>query len=394
MPAPPNTPLPNAGDPTPATISADPTHVPLPSGGARARRDGPPPVTLPPAQLRWIRRALKLAEMGSGHVSPNPLVGAVLVDRAGQRIGEGFHRGPGTDHAEVVALDDARAAGHDPAGATLYVTLEPCDHRGRTPPCTEAIIAAGVRRVVSAAGDPSARVGGRGYARLAAAGVAVAELEGSEAVAARRQNQPFRIHALLGRPMVLHKQAITADGRVAVPGQTWFTSDESRSLVHQWRAAVDAIAIGSGTALADDPQLTARGPNPVHRQPTRVVFDRRLRLPPAARMLGAGDGFATVVVTAPGADPDRRAALVSAGAEIVEAADLESALRALGARPEPIQSLLLEGGPTLAAAFAAAGLVDRVATFVAPIAAGVPLEGWLWQDVGADRLVAGAIREL
>jgi diaminohydroxyphosphoribosylaminopyrimidine deaminase/5-amino-6-(5-phosphoribosylamino)uracil reductase len=339
-----------------------------------------------------MRRALKLAEMGSGLVSPNPLVGAVIVGDHGERLGEGFHRGPGTAHAEVAALENAREAGHDPAGATLFVTLEPCCHVGRTGPCTEALIAAGITRVVSAAGDPTAKVAGRGYAALIAAGIDVQQVDGAEAAAARRQNQPFRIHATLGRPMVLLKQAMTLDGRVTVPGRRWLSDDQSRSLVHMWRAQVDGVAVGSGTALADDPQLTSRGPNPVHRQPRRVVFDRRLRTPPTARMLGLDDGAETLVVTDPDAEPGARAALESAGATILEADSLETGLRLLGDRG--LQSLLLEGGPTLAAAFSDAGLVDRVATFITPLAGPDPVENWFWQEVGHDMLVSGAVREV
>ena len=225
-----------------------------------------------------LARALELAERGRPTAAPNPVVGSVIV-RDGRVLGEGWHVRPGGDHAEVAALE---AAG-DAAGATAYVSLEPCCHHGRTPPCTDALIAAGVARVVVAALDPSAKVDGRGVERLRAAGIDVDVAEGELEHAARRQNQPFRALHLLGRPLVTGKAAVSLDGATAMPParSQWISSPESRALVHDWRAGIGRRgASGIGTALADDPMLTARDVDPpAERQPLRVVFDRRARLP-------------------------------------------------------------------------------------------------------------------
>jgi diaminohydroxyphosphoribosylaminopyrimidine deaminase / 5-amino-6-(5-phosphoribosylamino)uracil reductase len=228
-----------------------------------------------------MRRALELAEGGRGRVSPNPLVGAVLV-RDGRTIGEGFHARLGGLHAETEALEDCRRRGEDPAGATAYVTLEPCAHEGRQPPCTEALAAAGIARVVIASDDPSEHAAGRGPELLVEAGVEVTWLDGPEGNAARLLNQPFRKRALTGRPHVRLKSAASLDGRTATASgdSQWITGSESRALVHRWRAEVDAVAIGSGTALADDPLLTARPADAGDLdQPLRVVFDSGARLP-------------------------------------------------------------------------------------------------------------------
>src|SRR6187551_236675 len=246
-----------------------------------------------------LRRALELAEGGRGRVSPNPLVGAVVV-REGEVIGEGFHAELGGLHAERAALADCRERGEDPAGATMYVTLEPCAHQGRQPPCVEAILEAGIARVVIASDDPSEKAAGRGPGSLRDGGVAVELAAGEEASAARLLNQPFRKHARTGLPLVTLKLAISLDGRTATaPGDSpWISGPESRALVHRWRAEADAIAVGIGTVLADDPLLTAR-PDPSAvpllrhseqrnsgaRQPLRVVFDRRARLPLGSQLL-------------------------------------------------------------------------------------------------------------
>src|ERR1700710_282973 len=220
-----------------------------------------------------LRRALELAEGGRGRVSPNPLVGAVLV-RDGEVIGEGFHAELGGLHAERAALADCRAKGNDPAGATMYVTLEPCAHTGRQPPCTEAILEAGISRVVIASEDPSEKAAGRGPGVLRDGGVEVEFAAGEEATAARLLNQPFRKHARTGLPLVTLKLAMSLDGRASTqPGDSpWISGAQSRTLVHRWRAESDAIAVGIGTALADDPLLTARD-TPDARQPIRIVFD-------------------------------------------------------------------------------------------------------------------------
>jgi len=310
---------------------------------------------------------LELAEGGRGRVSPNPLVGAVIV-RDDQVIGEGFHAELGGLHAERAALADCRERGEDPAGATMYVTLEPCAHQGRQPPCVEAILEAGVARVVIASEDPSEKAAGRGPGILRDGGVEVAFASGAEATAARRLNQPFRKHARTGLPLVTLKMAMSLDGRTTTaPGDSpWISGPESRDLVHRWRAESDAIAVGIGTALADDPLLTARIDNA--RQSVRVVFDSQARLPLDSRLLKTLDQAPVLVVTAPDAPSDRVSALKAAGAETLVATDIESALRELGRRE--ITSLFLEGGHTLASAFLASDQIDESRTFVAPMLLG------------------------
>jgi diaminohydroxyphosphoribosylaminopyrimidine deaminase/5-amino-6-(5-phosphoribosylamino)uracil reductase len=275
----------------------------------------------------WLERALELAERGRGTTAPNPVVGAVLV-RAGEVVGEGWHERAGGPHAEIAALE---AAGEGARGATLYVTLEPCAHHGRTPPCADALIAAGVTRVVAAVGDPNPETNGLGFERLRAAGVEI-ELPGGELERrARVQNEAFRVWAAERRPFVVYKAAITLDGRVTVPGSRWVTGEESRRRVHELRAEMDAVAVGMGTVRADDPQLTARDVG-AERQPRRLAF-------------GSGplpEGSELELLSGP----------------------LEDELARLAA--EGVQSLLLEGGPTLATAFVAAGLVDKLLLFVAP----------------------------
>ncbi|HEX6781719.1 MAG TPA: bifunctional diaminohydroxyphosphoribosylaminopyrimidine deaminase/5-amino-6-(5-phosphoribosylamino)uracil reductase RibD [Solirubrobacterales bacterium] len=344
-----------------------------------------------------LRRALELAEGGRGRVSPNPLVGAVIV-RDDEVIGEGFHAELGGLHAERAALADCRERGEDPAGATMYVTLEPCAHQGRQPPCVEAILEAGIGRVVIASEDPSEKAAGRGPGILRDGGVEVAFASGAEATAARRLNQPFRKHSRTGLPLVVLKMAMSLDGQTATaPGDSpWISGPESRELVHQWRAESDAIAVGIGTALADDPLLTARIEGA--RQPIRVVFDSRARLPLDSQLLQTLDQAPVLVVIAPGAPADRVGALESAGAEVLVAADLESALRELGRRG--VTSFFLEGGRTLAAAFVAAGQVDESRTFVAPMLLGrQPNPARLTalsaepRNVGEDTLITAAYRE-
>ena len=264
-------------------------------------------------------RALELAERGRGTTHPNPVVGAVVVAPGGTVVGEGWHERAGEPHAEVVALE---AAGERARGATLYVTLAPCSRHGRTPPCVRAVVAAGVARVVVGADDPTQD----GLERLREHGV---EVELVDSFAARQQNEAWLTWAQLRRPFVTYKVAVSVDGRVTVPGSRWVSGEESRRLVHELRAGSDAVAVGMGTFRADSPELTARGID-VLRQPRRLVF-------------GSGpvpDGFELV------------------------SAPLEEALGRLGA--EGVQSLLLEGGPTLAAAFLEAGLVDKLLVFTAP----------------------------
>ena len=322
-----------------------------------------------------LRRALELAERGRGRVSPNPLVGAVIV-RDGDVIGEGFHAELGEIHAEVAALTDCRGRGEDPAGATMYVTLEPCAHHGRQPPCTDAIAAAGIARVVIASDDPSEKASGRGPGTLRDEGIEVEFAEGAEAAAARLANQPFRKHARTGRPQVFLKLAMSLDGRTATRegDSQWISGPESRALVHRWRAEADAVAVGIGTVLADDPLLTARDLDPpAARQPKRVVFDSHARLPLGSALVRSIGEAPLIVVASPGADAERVAALERAGAEVVPvagegAAQIAPALDELGRRE--ITSLLLEGGAELAGAFLDAGEVDQLLLFVAPVVIG------------------------
>jgi diaminohydroxyphosphoribosylaminopyrimidine deaminase / 5-amino-6-(5-phosphoribosylamino)uracil reductase len=320
-------------------------------------------------------RALELAELGRGKVSPNPMVGCVIA-RDGETIGEGFHAELGALHAERAALADAARRGNDPAGAEVFVTLEPCAHTGRQPPCAEALVQAGVARVVYAADDPSAKASGKGPAILSAAGIDVAAADGDEALAARLQNQAFRKHAVTGRPLVLLKSAVTLDGHTATESgdSRWISGPESRALVHRWRAEADAVAIGIGTALSDDPLLTARDVEPPPaRQPLRVVFDSAARLPLRSALIQSIGDAPLLVVAAADAPADRTDALRAAGAEVLTAegdprARIEAALTHLGGRD--VTSLLLEGGAHLAGAFLDARQIDQLRLFVAPLLLG------------------------
>ncbi len=328
-----------------------------------------------------MRSALSLARRGLGECWPNPSVGCVLV-RDGAVVGRGRTAAGGRPHAEVVAL--ARA-GERARGATAYVTLEPCAHHGQTPPCAEALLAAGVARVVAALGDPDPRVDGRGLERLRAGGVRV-ELGLLRAEAATVA-EGFVLSRTLGRPMVTLKLASTLDGRIATSAgeSRWITGAGARRRVHALRGAHDAVMVGIGTALADDPELTCRIPGLRERPVVRVVLDRLLRLPDAARLVTGAGTEPTWVLHGPGAPAARRAALAAAGVrllEVPEAAgglDLRAALAALGAAG--LTRVLAEGGAGVAASLLHAGLVDRVAWFHAPavlggdaLAAVAPLE--------------------
>ena len=340
-----------------------------------------------------LRRALELAEGGRGRVSPNPLVGAVLV-RDDSVIGEGFHAELGGLHAERAAIDECRARGVDPAGSTIYVTLEPCAHTGRQPPCTEAILDAGISRVVYASEDPTDKASGRGPGMLRDGGIEVELANGPEAAAARLLNQPFRKRARTGRPLVTYKAAMSLDGRVASPtgDSRWISSVESRELVHRWRAECDAVAVGIGTALADDPLLTARLEGDA-RQPTRVVFDSGARLPLTSALVTSIDQAPLILVCAPEAASARRDGLERAGAEVIVAtgrndqARLEAALDELG-RHE-IQDLLVEGGPTFAGALFDAGEIDQVRLFIAPVFIGAAEARAALEGTGAMRIADG-----
>ena len=363
-----------------------------------------------------LRRALELAEGGRGRVSPNPLVGCVIVS-GDSVIGEGHHALLGDLHAELAALASCRERGHDPAGATMYVTLEPCAHHGRQPPCTEAILAAGVARVVVGCDDPSEKASGRGPGILRDGGIEVEFADGAEATSARLLNQPFRKHARTGRPLLTLKAALSLDGFTATASgdSKWISAAESRALVHRWRAEADAVAIGIGTALADDPLLTARDvvDDPDPRQPARVVFDSAARLPLDSALVRSIDQAPLHVIAATGADPGRLAALRDAGAEVLELAGGETeraraALDELGGRG--ITSVIVEGGAALAGAMLDAGEVDELRLFFAPLVlgGGRPLASGAgagtisdairplaveWQRSGDDMLMRARLRE-
>lgn len=337
------------------------------------------PPALPPASLdtqsiamgsfsstdeQSMRRALELARRGEGRVEPNPMVGAVVASSTGEVLGEGWHGAFGGPHAEIVAL---AAAGGAARGGTLYVTLEPCCHHGKTPPCTDAIVAAGIGRVVVAAGDPFPAVAGGGLAALRAAGLAVeGGLLESEAT---RLTAPFRTLVGRGRPWVIAKWAASLDGRLAAaPGaDRWISSPESRALVHELRGRVDGVLIGIGTALADDPLLTARPEGP--RRALRIVSDSGARLPLEGRLVRSARDWPLLVAVGPAAPPERVEMLRAAGCEVWQgaAADagdrLESLLLDLGRRR--LTNLLVEGGAAILGSLFARGLVDEVYAFTA-----------------------------
>jgi diaminohydroxyphosphoribosylaminopyrimidine deaminase / 5-amino-6-(5-phosphoribosylamino)uracil reductase len=361
---------------------------------------------------RHLRRALELAERGRGTTHPNPMVGCVVA-HGEATVGEGWHERPGGPHAETRAL---AAAGTLARGATAYVTLEPCAHQGRTPPCTDALIAAGVARVVYGSPDPDRRVAGKGDARLRDAGIAVvgeALREEADAI-----NAAYLTHRRLGRPWVRYKTAMTLDGKIATrTGRSrWITGPEARALVQRWRHEADAVAVGVTTLLQDDPALTARlaDADGIGRTPRKVVFDAIARTPLTARVFDVGPDGAparVVVVVGPDAPKARVRGLEERGATVLSVParqgrpDVAAALRALAA--DGVVELLLEGGGTLAWSFLAAGAIDRVAWFVAPKLVGgrgatplaglgvagmeeaVALRGATVRHVGEDLLIEG-----
>jgi diaminohydroxyphosphoribosylaminopyrimidine deaminase/5-amino-6-(5-phosphoribosylamino)uracil reductase len=329
-----------------------------------------------------MRRALALARRGWGQTAPNPMVGAVVV-RDGAVVGAGFHARFGEAHAEAAAL---AAAGDAARESTVYVTLEPCNHHGKTPPCTEALIAAGVKRVVAATRDPNPEAKG-GAERLRAAGIEVDF--GVEADAASELNAPF-IFAATGstRPWVTIKLALSLDGAIADAGrgQRWLTGDKARREVHRLRAGHDAVAVGIGTALADNPQLTVRQGKRPRTAPLRVVFDREARLPVKSKLVESARRTPTLLIVG---HPDqvRAAALTAKGVQVESVAGLGPALQLL--RAKGVQSLLVEGGAGLAGAFLEAGLADRLIIFQAPVLLGagaLPAFGTA-PDLGRLRLV-------
>ena len=346
------------------------------------------PMTDPDPDILFMRLALRQARKGLGRTSPNPAVGAVIV-KNGKVIARGYHRKAGTPHAEVHAL---REAGDNARGATLYVTLEPCNHTGRTPPCTRAILAAGITRVVVGMIDPNPQVSGAGSELLRQNGLEVrVDVLGD---ACRELNYPFIRHSTTGLPWVIMKAGCSLDGRIAAPGgqSGWITGEKSRAEVHRIRDRVDAILIGAGTALADDPSLTTRLRGKRGKDPVRIVLDSTLRLPAAARMLTQHSDAPTWIFCAPEADGGKAAALQAAGARIVRVEKdenghlaLRQILRFLG--QEQISSLLVEGGSRVHGSFLRAGLVDQVALFLAPLFLGadaVPV---------VDNLMLAGVRE-
>ena len=319
----------------------------------------------------WMRRALELAALARGRTTPNPMVGAVVV-RAGQGVGEGYHHQAGTPHAEIHAL---QAAGDQACGAILYVNLEPCNHYGRTPPCTEALIAAGLAEVHMAMLDPNPLVNGQGRARLEAAGIrtVVGECE----AAARELNEAFCTYIQTGRPFVIAKFAASLDGKIATrTGESrWITGESARQQGHELRDTVDAILVGVATVIADDPLLTTRLPGRDVRHPLRIILDSQGRIPEDARVLDPALPAKTLLATTSALPANRRQSLESRGVELLSLpaddhgrADLSALLAALGQRQ--ITSLLVEGGGTVLESFFRARLVDKVVVFLAPLLIG------------------------
>jgi diaminohydroxyphosphoribosylaminopyrimidine deaminase/5-amino-6-(5-phosphoribosylamino)uracil reductase len=361
----------------------------------------------PPTDVDWMRRALELAERGRGLVEPNPLVGAVVV-RDGVVVGEGWHQRYGQAHAEVNAF---AAAGEQVRGATLYVTLEPCCHHGKTPPCTDAVLASGVRRVVAAMLDPFPLVAGKGAAILRDAGIEL--VSGVCEAEARRLNAPYLTLLGQGRPYVHVKWAMTLDGKIATPrgDSKWISNEASRCVVHQLRGRMDAVLVGVGTALADDPRLTARPPGP--RTALRIVLDSRGRLPPDSNLVRTACETPTLAATTASMPPQREEELRRCGCEVLRlpAADdggvsLRDLLAELGGRR--LTNLLVEGGGAVLGAFRDAGWIDEVHCFVAPrlaggaaapspmggsgverIAEAVPLSGWEVRTLEGDVYLHG-----
>ena len=312
---------------------------------------------------RHMLRALELAELGRGTASPNPMVGALVVE-GGEVLGEGYHRRAGEPHAEVGAVEKA---GERARGATIYVTLEPCAHPGRTPPCAELLVRAGLARVVIAMRDPNPLVAGKGAKELSDAGIEV--VEGLYGDIAAIQNEAYTKWITTGRPFVTLKMAMSIDGKAATRtgDSRWVSSDASRLDVHRMRAESDAVMVGVGTVLADDPELTAREVAAV-RQPVRVVADGLAATPPDSRLADTSVARTIVAVSKDSTVEDRNA-LEEKGIEIVEAGngpivDLDALLTALGQRE--VTSVLAEGGPSLAASLWEAGLVDKLVFYVAP----------------------------
>jgi diaminohydroxyphosphoribosylaminopyrimidine deaminase/5-amino-6-(5-phosphoribosylamino)uracil reductase len=339
----------------------------------------------PEEDRRWMRLALRLAARARGRTAPNPMVGALVV-RGGRALARGWHRAAGQPHAEALALE---RAGRAARGATLYVTLEPCAHWGRTPPCVDAVLAAHPARVVVGMRDPDPRTAGRSLRRLRAAGIEVAV--GIEEAACRALNEGFLSRVVRGRPFTQLKLATSLDGRIATRSgdSRWITGVAARECGHALRRAVDAVAVGSGTLLADDPELTARRAGRVVARPLRIVIDSALRARPDARVIDPSDPGRAWILTARGHSARRRARLEHAGARVIELPgqrghlDLRAAWRALGRAG--VNDVLVEGGGGLAAALLRARLVDRIHVFSAPLLIGGDGRPALG-ELGAERL--------
>jgi diaminohydroxyphosphoribosylaminopyrimidine deaminase/5-amino-6-(5-phosphoribosylamino)uracil reductase len=320
----------------------------------------------PVQDRRFMQLALALGRRGLGRTWPNPAVGAVVV-KDGAILGRGWTQPGGRPHAETEAL---KRAGKDAKGATLYVTLEPCSHQGKTPPCVDAIIRAGIARVVSSIEDPNPEVAGRGHAKLRERGIAVETGLGADEAARNHAGHVRRMRE--GRPQVLLKLAVSADGKAGLPGRrpAAITGEAARSRVHQMRAEADAILVGIGTVLSDDPHLTCRLPGMLDRSPVRVILDARLRIPLATSIVGTARNTPTWLFTTAQSSAMAADILTAKGVEVfrVDAKDgrldLHAVLRTLAGRG--ITRLMVEGGPTVAAAFIAADLVDEAALFRSP----------------------------
>ena len=319
---------------------------------------------------RFMERALSLARRGLGRTSPNPAVGAVIV-KDGSVAGEGYHRGAGKPHAEIEAL---RMAGPSAAGATMYVTLEPCNHHGRTPPCTDAIVSAGLRRVVVGMKDPNPNVAGGGCDVLRRNGIRV-----SEGVLGHKcllLNEAFVKFITTGRPMVTAKTALTLDGFTATSSgdSKWITGDLSRRLVHRLRDQSDAVMVGVGTVLADDPELTVRAVPRRGPQPYRVIVDTRLRTPPGAAVITGDDPCRTLIAVGEGVSPEKRRAFAGMGVNLLECStgpdgiDMTALLGILAARS--ITNVFMEGGSRLMGTMLRGRLIDKIYIFRAPILLG------------------------
>lgn len=375
----------------------------------------PSPSAIPTIHERWMARCLELAKRGTGSVSPNPLVGSVIVDAEGNCLGEGWHQSYGGAHAEQNAIQAALET-HD-AGAlhhsTLYVNLEPCSHFGKTPPCAKSIVERGIPRVVIGMIDPNKKVSGRGIKMLREAGVEVCM--GVLQSACEELNAAFSHHIVTGRPLVILKIAQTLDGRIATASgdSKWVSGEAARKLVHKWRAQLDAILVGSGTALADDPALTVR--HVEGRNPCRIVLDRTGSLSPSLKLFSDANANQTIAVVGVGIKPQYAQQLRSAGSEVIQVEevnghlDLGQLLDILGKSTEnrrAIQSIMVEAGPGLATALFQHNLVDQLKLFVAPklLGGGLPaLDGLSiaqmksaitfkhtnWQQVGEDMLFEG-----